>query len=483
MWLTGQRIVSPIGRKLALAFGAVSILAALECVIHVVLIGRVANEVVQMQHDEHSIRESLELAQAVREQYIHAAHTMVTGDRSHLEHYVEWVEKVRVGAARLRQLAPPPVAERLERVIRTSRALDQLYRTEMLPALEREDRALVRTLHLEVERLSKSAAEDADQVGRAFEARMSRAHVDTTHMTRLGLALALGGIALIVAVGLVSTRQLRTAVIRPLRTLTDAAGNIGRGAFETPIGDVGEGEFRELAKAFDVMAHELRQREEQLVASARLAAIGQLAAGIAHEINNPIGVIRGYLRTMLPEATSPAQREELSILDEEAAACQRIAEDLLTYARTPELTREPVEIANLLEETARRFEATSEGAGVHLDVRAERETLHGDAVRLKQVISNLLNNAVQASATEIVVRGEHEGRDKYRIRVEDRGVGMSPQQLARVFEPFFSARRGGTGLGLAVCHGIVRAHGGTIAAASRADGGSVFEIILRIEVD
>ena len=476
--MTGKRIVSPISRKLALAFGAVSVLAAVECVIHVVLIGRVADEVVQMQHDEHSIREGLELAKAVREQYIHAAHTMVTGDRSHLEHYVKWVHRVRDGADRLLTRAPAPVAKRLDRVVRTSRALDELYRVRMLPALDREDRRAVRALHLEVERLSKSTADDADEIARSFEQRMSRAHVDTTHMTHLGLALALGGIALIVAVGGVSTRQLRTAVIRPLRTLTDAAANIGRGAFETPIGDVGDGEFRELANAFELMARELRQREEKLVASARLAAIGQLAAGVAHEINNPIGVIRGYLRTMIPEATDPAIREELAILDEEAAACERIAEDLLTYARTPDIASEPLDVASLLEETVRRFEATNEAAGVRLEVRAERRTLPGDAMRLKQVISNLLKNAVHASASEIVVTGESVDPDTYCIRVQDRGVGMTPEQLARVFEPFFTARRGGTGLGLSVCEGIVRAHGGHIAAAARPGGGSVFEIVL-----
>lgn len=469
---------SPIGRKLALAFGAVSVLATVTCVVQVLLIGRVAGSVAQMQHDEHTIRQGLEVARSIREQYIHIAHTLIVGDRSHLGHYTEWTERAQRGGAHLAELATPPVRARIERVLRGSRALDRLFRERMLPAVERDDRATVRRLHEEAQRLSKEAAEQADEIAQSFEQGMSRAHVDTTQTTRWGLALALGGIALIAGVGFWSTLHLRSVVIRPLQSLTDAALRVARGSFDVSLRDVGEGEFRELARAFDRMAKELRQREVQLVESARLAAIGQLAAGVAHEINNPIGIIRGYLRTMIPEASDRALREELSILDEEAAACQRIAEDLLTYARSPELSREEVQIAELLDETAHRFRATLDGDDVAIEVQAAPGLLSVDPVRLKQVIANLLKNAVQASSREVRVEGEPLGERGYRIRIADRGTGMTPEQHASAFEPFFTGRRGGTGLGLAVCQGIVRAHGGTITASAREGGGSVFEITL-----
>lgn len=477
---TKLRAVSPISRKLALAFGAVAVLAAGTCVFHMLLIGRVANSVAQMQHDEHSIRQGLELARAVREQYIHVAHTIIAGDRSHLKHYAEWVERVQHGAVHLKRVATPEVLQRLERVHAGSEALDALFMTTLLPAVERDQRVEVRKLHEDVIQRSLRLAEDADAVAQAFEQGMSRAHVDTTQTTHWGLALAVGGIGLIALVSLLSTLHLRNAVIRPLQRLTEAALEVGRGAFDTQLGNVGEGEFRELASAFDRMASELRQREIQLVESARLAVIGQLAAGVAHEINNPIGIIRGYLRTMVPEVRDAALREELRIIDEEAASCQRIAEDLLTYARTPELTRQPLELSSLLEETVRRFGATTEAADVTVDVRAAPCIAEVDAVRLKQVFTNLLNNAAQANAREVLITGEVVAGKGYRIRVADRGTGMTSAQMLSAFEPFYTGRHGGTGLGLAVCQGIVRAHGGTITAAAREGGGTVMEVMLPV---
>ncbi len=470
----------PIGKRLALAFGAVTVLAALQGISHVFLVSNVAEAVGQMQHEEHAIRGGLELAKSIREQYMHAAHTIIAGDRSHLDHYASWVTRAQQGASDLKAVAPSSAQWRLDRVIARSKALDQIFRERILPAQDRGDLASVRRAHFEATLLSERAAQDADAIARVFEGRMAQSHVDTTHTTRLGFALAFGGILLIVIVAVVSTVQLRTAVIAPLRRLTEAAIDIGHGKFHGPVGAVGHGEFRELASAFELMTEELKKREEQLVQSERMAAIGQLAAGVAHEINNPIGVIRGYLRTMLPEAQGDTLKEELRILDEEAEACQRIAEDLLAYARAPEVTTGEVDVGALLEESARRFMATEEAAHVGVEVRARACVIQADAVRLRQVIANLLRNAVQAGSKEIVVVGERSSDFEYVFRVADRGAGMSVEQRARAFEPFFTGRKGGTGLGLAVCQGIIRAHAGTIVATNRHGGGSELVVTLPV---
>ena len=163
-------------------------------------------------------------------------------------------------------------------------------------------------------------------------------------------------------------------------------------------------------------------------------------------------------------------------------SCQRIAEDLLAYARAPEVATDELDIGALLEETARRFMATDEGAHVGLEVRARACVIRGDAVRLRQVVANLLKNAVQAGSKEILVAGERRSEQEYAFRVADRGVGMTVEQRARAFEPFFTARKGGTGLGLAVCQGIIRSHGGTIAVAPRNGGGSEFAVTLPARV-
>jgi len=208
-----------------------------------------------------------------------------------------------------------------------------------------------------------------------------------------------------------------------------------------------------------------------------MAAIGQLAAGIAHEINNPIGIIRGYLRTMLPEAHHDALREELRILDEEAAACQRIAEDLLAYARTPELTKESVQIDLLIEDAANRFASTSKEVP-RVRVDAETATVSADPVRLRQVINNLARNAIEAGSPEVEIVGRRIGTTEYLMRVLDRGPGIRDEARSRIFEPFFSTRRGGSGLGLAVCSGIIRAHGGSIEASDREGGGTAITVTL-----
>jgi signal transduction histidine kinase len=179
---------------------------------------------------------------------------------------------------------------------------------------------------------------------------------------------------------------------------------------------------------------------------------------------------------MLPEAPNENLREELRILDEEAAACQRIADDLLTYARMPELRKELLPTDQLLEETANRFSSTSQRVPVRVD--AEPATLQVDPVRLRQVINNLARNAVEAGSPEVAIEGRRVGTSDYMIRVLDRGPGIGEEAKSRIFEPFFSTRRGGTGLGLAVCSGIVRAHAGSIIAQEREGGGTEIAVTL-----
>ncbi len=205
-----------------------------------------------------------------------------------------------------------------------------------------------------------------------------------------------------------------------------------------------------------------------------MAVLGQLAAGVAHEILNPIGIIRGYLKTMDPNASTEAARQslnsELNILDEEAAACQRIAEDLVTFSRAPDLSQAPVDIHQLLQDTVTRFAETPAGSGIAVDLRADERQLYADQKRLRQVVLNLLQNAAQMSNGEpIEICGEAEAQI-YTIAICDRGPGVDPNDQARVFEPFFSQRSGGTGLGLSVCRGIIDAHGGSIGVGSRDDG-------------
>lgn len=468
-----------LGRKLGISFAQVVSLAAVVCAVLLVALLQVAGSVRQMQHDESAIRGSFDLANAIREQYIHAAHTIVVADASHLDHYTGWVVRVREETEALRGLVSERHRWRLDRIDRRSAAADRVFWSELLPAVLRGDDEAMRASHDEIEGLVSVAAQDADTIARSVEERMASEHMDTTHLTYVAVLVVVAGLVTLAAFAVVSTRGLRTLLLRPLRAAAAAAQRIGSGDFDARMDTTFYGELGVVARAFNGMAQELREHERRLVKTERMAAIGELAAGVAHEINNPIGVIRGYLRTMIPEADRPALREELRILDEEAAACQRIAEDLVAYARSPEPSRASCDVAEILRQVRDRFAASGEAKSATIHVRAESHSVDLDPVRVRQLIDNLVRNAVQASpsAGRIDVEGTVDG-DAYAIRVRDRGDGIPPELQKRIFEPFVSGRPNGTGLGLAVCHGIVRSHGGTIEALDREGGGTVVEVRL-----
>lgn len=466
-------------RRLGRSFARVVIVATLACSLLLLFLLRVANSVHQMQRDEVAIRTALGVATAVREQYIHAAHTFIIGDTSHLEHYAEWVSKVRDGARGLRSRIPDHEQWRLDRIEQISRDMDAVFEAEGVPATLAADKPRLSRAHAMLEEKVAIASADADWLTQVVEGRMSGEHVSTTHTTYAGVLVAGVGIVLLAGLSIVSTRKLRAAVLRPLSSLVEAATRIGAGDLSARVAVSSDGELGLVARAFDQMAEQLSQHQRRLITIERMAAIGQLAAGVAHEINNPIGVIRGYLRTMIPEAERDELRRELRILDEEAAACQRIADDLVAYARAPELTRAEVDIRELLSETADRFQASGESHGSPVRVEADDAQLSVDPVRLRQVVQNLLRNATQAApkGAPVDIYG-HAGPDGYCIRVLDRGGGIPEEMLTRIFEPFQSGRVNGTGLGLAVCAGILRAHGGRISARARPGGGSEFVVEL-----
>lgn len=344
-----------IARRLALSFALVSVVAVAMCGMLIATIGEVAGLVANMQRQEAAIRESLVLATAVREQYIHQAHWIIEQDAEHLEHYADWVERAREGAKRLEPLVPDDERWRVAQVSNDSEALDSLFTERIVPAVRRGDEKSVVAHHQEADALSQRATKQADFIARTVEQEMAMDHTSATRAARLGLIIGATCVLLVLGLSVVFTIRLRRAVLEPLQVLSEAARRFGSGDFTSRVGPVGEGELRAVATAFDKMAEELQAREARLIETERMAAIGQLAAGVAHEINNPIQVIRGYLKTMAPDTPPDVLSEELGILDEEALACQRIAEDLVAFARVPELHRDQIDMRGLLRESIRRF--------------------------------------------------------------------------------------------------------------------------------
>jgi signal transduction histidine kinase len=469
-----------IGRRLALSFGLVSVVTVAMYGMLLSLIGEVSGLVREMRGDEAAIRESFNLATAVREQYMHQAHWLIEREEEHLDHYARWLERVEQGIRILRPLLPEAERHRLDRIAADSRALDEVFRSTIRPAAERGDWKAVAEGHGRAQHISERASSQADVIATVVEGKMASAHASAIRATRLGLIAGALCVLLVLSLSVAFTVRLRRAVLKPLEVLSKAARRFGSGDFRSRVGDVGEGELRALSEAFDRMAEELEAREKRLVGSERMAAIGQLAAGVAHEINNPIGIIRGYLKTMGPDSPPETLREELQILDDEAASCQRIVEDLVAYASAPEIRCGSIAMETLLGETARRFQETADGAGQRIVLDVAPGRAYADAGRLRQVVLNLMLNAAQVSEAggSIEVSGAPRGSDAYEILVSDHGPGISPEDRTRIFEPFFTRRAGGSGLGLAVCQGILRAHGGSIVAEDRQGGGTTFRVMV-----
>jgi two-component system NtrC family sensor kinase len=475
---TPPRTKRVIARRLAFSFASVSIVSVAMCGMLIAIIGEVATLVANMQTQEVAIRESLVLATAVREQYSHQAHWIIERDAEHLKHYGEWVERVREGAKTLKPLLPAAERWRVEQVLSDSEALDDIFRNVLVTAIRHGDEANVVRHHKQVDELSRRATKQADVIARTVERDMAMDHTSATRAARLGLLMGATCVLLVLGLSVIFTIRLRRAVLDPLQVLSAKARRFGSGDFRSRVGPVGEGELRAVSAAFDAMAEELQAREAQLIETERMAAIGQLAAGVAHEVNNPIQVIRGYLKTMGPDTPREVLNEELKILDEEAAACQRIAEDLVAFARVPELRRDLTDMEHLLRESVRRFRETEEGSKQRIELMAEPGHALVDGGRLRQVVSNLLVNAASFSkANQVIeVRGRPWNGGGYEIAVSDRGPGVAKGDRHKIFEPFFTKRAGGSGLGLSVCMGIVRAHGGVIEVSDNPAGGATLRV-------
>jgi signal transduction histidine kinase len=333
---------------------------------------------------------------------------------------------------------------------------------------------------------------------------------------------AVAALAVLVISGaiIVGVRQY-LAVIRPLKRLGSGVRRVAGGYFDVniePFDDVefshlGE-DFNEMARQLGLLYHELEAqvalKSKELVRSQRLASVGYLAAGVAHEINNPLGIIAGYGERALQlleraqttaggdAATLERTNKALRVICEEAFRCKQITDRLLMLARPGAAGRRLVSLLAI----AKEMMTSLSGLPHYADRRfvlepvadsGELRVLANDG-EMKQVIVNLLVNAIEATATggggEVhvtVSRSRIGANDQVELRVGDNGRGMTRETIDRAFEPFFTEKRGaggsgdrpGIGLGLSITHAIVQDHGGRIIAESDGLGrGSRFIVIL-----
>ena len=230
---------------------------------------------------------------------------------------------------------------------------------------------------------------------------------------------------------------------------------------------------------------EIRHLERELRLRDRLAAVGRLASGIAHEIRNPLSSIAGSVKMLSGlSALTEDQRALLGIVTRESERLNAIISDFLTYSRDRKMERTEVDLCQLLADTLTLLENRES------DIRIERHSSHpiaialGDGDKLKQVFWNLCTNSMRAmpnGGTLTVSLDQFEGN--WRIRFHDTGAGISPQLVEKIFEPFQSEFEGGTGLGLAIVYRIIQAHGAHITVRSEPAKGTEFTLLFPIPAD
>ncbi len=334
---------------------------------------------------------------------------------------------------------------------------------------------------------------------------MVQAQQAADRILQIGLILVGGLSALILSCAVLISQWHYQSVMRPLERLRQWVRRVGgAGDFPPPIEISGDLEFCELTVDVNQMAKELHdfyreldqkveQTSRELVRSQRLASVGFLAAGVAHEINNPLNIMSGYAELTLsrlargfdPEAAADAQRA-LEVIREEAFRCKQITAKLLSTARGSGENRETFSLRHLSREVAAMLQGLPLMRDRQLDLKFDGDDpleVSANYAELKQVLLNLLMNGLEAvnpPSGRVTLSGRRD-KDFVELIVTDNGRGMEAATLERIFEPFFTEKRGvgepGTGLGLCISHAIIENHGGKILAQSPGvDQGSTFTV-------
>lgn len=294
-------------------------------------------------------------------------------------------------------------------------------------------------------------------------------------------------VALLTVLGgaLLFATAMANRMSRPLRALTRATREIAHsGQPRLPVAVNSRDEIGELAAAFNVMTAELARAQDDLLTAAKFAFVGEVAAGVAHEIRTPLGILRGSAQMLERTIGSgEAHAGELAgMMVEEVDRLDRVVDGLLSLARPHTPVLEPTALADVLARACAFVERQAQDQQVQLvqDFTIDPGPAWCDPEQMYQVTLNLVVNALQAlsSGGTITVRTLQGRAGRVAFEVSDTGPGIPPELRERIFTPFFSLRPGGTGLGLALVQQVVQAHQGQVSADGRPEGGTTFRIEL-----
>ncbi len=301
-----------------------------------------------------------------------------------------------------------------------------------------------------------------------------------------GAAIAV--IAVLCLLAVFVARKMSHVLSRPIDDLISVTNQVAAGDLHAQSKAKARDEIRQLVEAFNAMIRDLRVNREKLLAAERLAAWREVARQVSHEIKNPLTPIQlalYRLKQRLPEAMTAqeAVRESLHSIEEELASFKHLAEEFSTFARLPRANLQLGNLNEIVQATARLYEETASGARIEVQLAPELPELLLDREQIKRLLNNLIKNAMEACAnqTAVIRIATNRADQKVLLEIADNGPGLSAEARAHLFEPNFTTKRGGSGLGLVMVKRIVEEHGATIEVDSEVGRGTRF--VLEFAID
>jgi two-component system, NtrC family, sensor histidine kinase HydH len=325
-----------------------------------------------------------------------------------------------------------------------------------------------------------------DQIGQSDRENQAIVSTIKWSMLLIGVGGTLSGLLL----GYEVARRLRHSIYQLSVRIRDAAGRLSREVGSVTLQKEGdlpqmEVEMQHLLEEVSRTVDQLQQREHEVLRAEQLAAVGQLAAGVAHELRNPLTSIKMLVQTGLegrpPQGLSV---EDLSVLESEIRRMEKYIQTFLDFARPPRSERRDCDLLAVVRRAVALVEGRARRQRVEVEQALPAEAVHLniDPEEIQQVLVNLLLNALDALPRGGRIRVEVAGHASgVEVRVSDNGPGIPAQVRDRLFEPFVTSKENGVGLGLSICKRLVEAHGGAIRGANLPGGGAVVSLTLPVE--